>query len=179
MSEDVRVGNDLVAQLGEGVTFYTGMQDHVGKLRQMCADYVMARNLDRDRRASELQRAAASRGDEDLARRFHQMDVAYGGAQHGQAPPPPPAAHAPQPHMYPQQSAPAAAAPSPYSLYPPPAAPPQGPPPLPPPGSHHPQVQYGAPMPYCGGQHAGQPPPHGYQSGQYYQSQMYPQPPPR
>lgn len=151
---DVRLGNDLVQQVGEGITFYSGMQEHVNRLKQMCNDYVMARGYDQERRVTDMHKQKDAAASEEAARRMQQMDV--------NAPPPPPApAPAPPPppppaqHMYPQHMAPAAAAaPAPYSMYPPPAAP------------------YGAGQPM--------PPPPGQQPmpGQYYQPQTYPQQPP-
>jgi programmed cell death 6-interacting protein len=179
----VRTGNDLVQQLGEGVTFYSGMQEHVNKLKQMCSDYVMARNLDQERRMLDAKRQKDNAENEQAARRFQQMDISATGASKTNTAPPvamqapyapaPPAPHTAH-YMYPQHSAPAPpGASSPFSMYP--AAPPpmQGVPDYP-----LPQMQsYQQPPPY--GASPGQPPPGQYhQPGQYYQPQTYPQPPP-
>ena len=179
---DVRTGNDLLAQLGEGVTFYSGMQEHVNKLKQMCADYVMARKMDAERREQDLQRAKDTHASEDAARRMQQMDLSMSGPSHvhphpyhhgggppGHQPPPPPP---PAQHMYPQASGPTpggqqGGAP-PFSAYPSAHAPPappgwsQGPPP---PG----QQAHGPPQQQQHGQYGG-----GQQG--YYQPHTYPQP---
>jgi programmed cell death 6-interacting protein len=171
--DDVRTGNDLFNQFGEGVTFYSSIQDHIGKLRQMCSDYIIARRLDSERRTADLKHATEAAANEEAARRFQQMDLAYAGSTQGHGAPPP-AMQAPSgvsgppaPHMYPQHNAPTPGGPSPYSMYPPPAAPPAPalygqPPPAPYGGNSQPQVgPYQVP-------------------GHYYQPQTYPpHPPPR
>jgi hypothetical protein len=171
--KDVRVGNDLLAQLGEGVTFYSGMQEHVNKLKQMCADYCMARNMDRERRVGDIHRQQDSYASEEAARRMQQMDIALSGASHMHGHPhhaqqqsyaqPPPAPHVAQ-HMYPQASGPAPpGGASPFSMYP--AAPP------PQPQGQQPQGQQGG----YGQQYP--PPQQGQPQAQYYQPWTYPQPP--
>ena len=53
---DVRMGMELHSQLNEGIVWYTGMQDSINKLKQMCTDFVMTRNIDKQEREQELAR---------------------------------------------------------------------------------------------------------------------------
>jgi hypothetical protein len=53
---DVRMGMELLSQLNEGVVWYTGMQDSIKKLKQMCSDFVMTRNIDKQEREAEVVR---------------------------------------------------------------------------------------------------------------------------
>lgn len=53
---DVRMGMELHSQLNEGIVWYTGMQDSIKKLKQMCSDFVMTRNMDKQEREAEVAR---------------------------------------------------------------------------------------------------------------------------
>lgn len=53
---DVRMGMELHSQLSEGIVWYTGMQDSINKLKQMCSDFVMTRNIDKQERESVVAR---------------------------------------------------------------------------------------------------------------------------